>query len=265
MSEKLKKVIPILLAVLLGAGIIFFAIKGDSLFGTKTSFNADGSPSGNSWIDSLKVVSQNSTSKLLGGGMGTLPNSNATTTTDILARDALASAMLYQTTDGASATISNEDAEAVAKNIADNVSLLNPVKRYSRSDITIVPTSTTSFNAYKNELAKALNVFAKEHTMSELLIVAKATDSKDPKKLSPLNTAVQNYKNLITSLLIIKTPEIMVGIHILMIQGYATILSGIEDMQQTFTDPARGMSGITKYQAGMNILLVVSDAFAKMQ
>ncbi len=264
MPWKLQKKIPILLAILFGIGIIFFSIKGGSFFNSKTSFNADGSPSDNSWLDSLKVIPQNSTSTLSSGARGGFSNST-TTATDIFARYTLTSAMLYQTTSGGTEPISDEDAQAVADNIAKSASDQNPVKQYSRSDIVIVPTSTASFDAYRKELAVALNVFAKENTVSELQVVAKATEAKDPQKLALLDASITSYRKLISSLVAIKTPEVMANIYVLMIQGYALILSGVEDMKQTFSDPARGLNGVTKYSAGVNIITQVNTIFTKMR
>lgn len=267
MSWPSKKIISIILATLAGTGIILFAVGNGRFFKNKVSPKDGLGGAAGSWEDSLSIVSQNTSGDSItaqrGIKTGDEASDSATTTTGLVAQAVLTNMLLYQASNEKE-TISDADAQTVAQSIAKSVPDPNPVKHYTRSDIIIIPDTTESFTAYRKELTDSLNAFAQKNTRNELLIVAQALDAKDPQKLAPLDTMIGNYKKLIANLLRIKTPDGVANIHLMMIGGYATVLSGVEDMRQTFADPARGVTGFTKYQTGINIIIQVTAAFSKM-
>lgn len=262
---KSKKIIPIFFATLFGLGIILIALKQGGIFGRSSTDPTSISPSDDSWKNALSIVPQqkNSVQGVSYGLNGDVAKQESgLTTTDAIAQKALIDTLMFQTKQGPG-TISDADAELLSKNITSKIKDQNPVKQYSKKDITVVPTSADTFSVYKKALTKALTDFSKNNKVNELLVFAEATDKKDEKILTPLADTVKNYKTLIASLLQIKTPEIMANIHILMIQGYATTLSGVEDMQQVFKDPARGANGINKYHEGTAMITRVNQALTK--
>jgi len=262
-----KKIISIALATLAGAGIVLFAMSNSRFFNNKVSLKDTSGEVSDNWRDALDIVPQNTSDALTTTQRGLKTSDTASsstlTTTESVAQAMLSNMLLYKAS-GQTSTMSDADAQAIAQSISKSTPDQNPVKHYTREDIVIVPTTTESFAAYQKELSTTLNTFAQKNTGNELLIVTQALDAKDSQKLIPLGPMIESYKKLIDGLLHIKTPEIMADVHLLMITGYAMVISGVEDMQQAFVDPARGIAGITKYQAGANVLIQVNTIFSKM-
>ncbi len=260
MSPQFKKFIPIFLAVVFGAGIIFFSIKGDSLFGSKVSFDTknDILEQNDSWKNTLQVVPQNllvklSTNETLRNG-----SSATTTATSLLGRNILASYVLAQ---GVSPTtrMSDADAEVIAQRLIERATEDTTIKQYTEKDILIVKLTPVTFEKYSKGVSQALNTFTQKNTVNELEVVMTAINSKDQAELAELNTTVASLQALLRSLLATKVPQELTGFHLLLIQQYALVLSGVVDMQQIVTDPALGMRGVAKYNQGMSTLLTLKE------
>lgn len=266
MVFKYKKIFLLGFATLFGIGIILFAWKGSSLVGTDVSFESTATKSSSResiWEDSLKVIPQNSFSRLFGASSGNKDISQgeeATTTTDFLGRELLTSYALLQKSTGKPLT--DVETQGIAGIIADKV-MSNDTKQYTEKDIVIVPSNEKASTVYVQEISRALNLFAQKNTAKELVVVSEAIDSNDASKLAPLTTTVSNLNQLIKTLLAVKTPREAVTMHLYLIQSYATILSGIIDMQQIITDPALGMRGIAKYKNGMNAITTLNEIIIK--
>ncbi len=260
MLQQFKKFIPIFLAVLFGTGIIFFSINGGSIFGEKVSLdtNGDMSPQDDSWKGSLKIVPQDSATKLLGSKSGGV---EATTTTSFLARELLIGYTTAQINKG-DTPLSNAETEALAQMLSEKAKAGDPVKQYTEKDFVVVKTSTSTLEIYKKEFTATLNAFAQKNSVDELYVIALAMDNRDPSKLAPLATNITNLQKLVTGLLALKVPGSMLSFHISLVQGYANILSGVVDMQQIIIDPIRGMRGIAKYNNGFGL---IDKAIAMLQ
>ncbi len=262
MSPQLKKIIPIFLAVFFGAGIIFFSVNGGGFFGGKVSFDTkDGESAQNdSWKGSLKIVPQNSPSKLL-GARDLETRTVATTTTSLLAYEMLydyASAQLER----GDTPLSDIEAEALAQVLSEKVSSSDAIKQYTDKDFVLVTTSTSTLETYRKEATAILNSFAQQKGADELYLVNLAIYSKDPSKLAPLTTNISNLQKLLKGLLALKVPNQASVFHVSLVQGYANILSGVIDMQQILDDPVRGMRGLAKYINGAGL---IDSAIATLQ
>lgn len=263
MSYFSQKSFSILLAVLLGIGIILFAWRTVSFTGTKTSFEKSDDPvamSDDSWRDALKVIPKDSLTRLLGANAGSASSTLglATTTTDLLGRELLMSYALAQKALGTT-PMSDDQTQAISGILAGKVMTDSGLKQYTGKDVIIIPTSTSTLTTYQKELSKALANFSRKNTVNELRVVAEAMDKKDSAKLAPLASSVVNLQALTSSLLAMKTPDKVSALQLFLINNYSLVLSGITDMQKITDDPALGMRGIAKYQKGMNMLSALQE------
>jgi len=266
MHGRSKKLFSVILALLLSAGIILFAWKGNLLTGNKVSIDTQGNivaSTDNSWKDALRVIPRDS--KAFNSQNSVLNTTGtATTTTDILARDILLNYALAKQA-GAPQDMSDADVQLFVETLAKKSSLGSEVKQYAQNDLQVVEATAATTEAYRKDLTQAINAFLSENTVNELVVVSQAVDSKDATKLKPLARAAQSYQKLIKNLLSIKTPHPSVDLHLYIIQSYATILSGVEDMQQIISDPTQGLSGMAKYHKGNEMLNQVTTLLAQKQ
>ncbi len=262
MSTKIKKNIPIFLAVLFGAGIIFFSINGGSLFSGEVLFDAkDGMLRQN---DTLQVVPQTLREKLLSAEAKRRSDGATTTATNLLGRNILASYVIAQRV-APTTNLSDADADIIAQRLTERVIEDVTIKQYTVKDILIVGLTPATFEKYVKDISRVLNAFTQKNTVNELEVVMAAINSKDSAELVQLNTTINGLQTLIGSLLSIKTPRELSGFHILLIQQYALVLSGVTDMQQIVTDPALGMRGVAKYNQGMGTLLTLKEELSGIQ
>ncbi len=247
-APQLKKFIPIFIAMIFGAGIIFFSINGWPLFGDKVS--SDTKEQNDLWKGSLSIVPQDSATKLLnskGAGAG------ATTTTDFLARE-LFSDFAYAQMDKGNTALSKSELKTLADILSEKISASDVIKQYTEKDFVVVTTSTSTLEIYKKEVAATLNAFAQKKNVDEMYLVNQALYNKDPSKLALLTANISDLQKLVKDLEVLKVPDKVLVFHIPLVQGYANILSGVIDMQQILDDPARGMRGIAKYLNGVELI-----------
>lgn len=258
MSYFSQKSFPILLAILLGIGIILFAWRTVSFTGAGASFEKGDETevsADDSWRDALKVIPRDSLTRLLGANAGSASSTIgvATTTTDLLGRELLTSYALAQKSLGTT-PMTDAQTQAISDILAGKVMTDTDLKQYAGKDIIIIPTSTSTLITYQKELSKALANFSRKNTVNELRAVAEAMDTKDATKLAPLAGTVANLHVLTDTLLAMKAPQTVAGLHLFLIQNYTLVLSGVVDMQSIIDDPVIGLRGIAKYQRGMNML-----------
>lgn len=264
MDLKTKKILLITLAGILGVGTIFFALVARGTITIKSPTPND-QASNDAWLKSLKVIPGSPAAKILSGEISnSILTPSATTTTGIIAQEAFLNTMMHQAGSDYE-IISDEDAESLTDSILKNLTDQNPIKYYTKDDIILVPTNATTYTAYRTEFFSALNELAHSGLEDELYITAQAIDTRDPGKLAPLSASVTAYQKLIKKLLAMKTPDIMGNLHLLSITGYSTVLSGVQDMQQTFTDPARGIIGVSKYHEGLTIIIRIKEALLNIR
>lgn len=262
-----QKFLSVLFAVLLGAGIIFFAWRTVSYTGKTSYENGAGGDmlANDSWRDALKVIPQDSLTRLVSAQMRTAGAVDfATTSTDVLARELLTSYALAQKSIGAT-PMSEADTQTISDLLSGKMMADTTLKQYTNKDLIIVQMSTSTFAVYVDKVSRASLEFSHKNTIKELTVVAQAIESKDAQKLAPLKGLVNNLTAYIKSLLAIPVPQEVAPFHLFLIQNHALVLSGIEDMQRIISDPARGLRGMAKYQKGMNMLTSMGDALKGSQ
>lgn len=232
------------------------SLPGDGI----NNFSAQGD-----WRDALKVIPGDSLYALLGAQSGALSSTTlATTTTDRLGRELLASYALAQKSIG-NKPMSDDDTKALSGILVDKAMVDTTIKQYTEKDLKVVPVSSSALTTYQKELSKLLAGFSAKNTLNEVKVVAEAVEKNDTTKLASLTKTVRSLEQLVNSLVAMKTPATVVTFHLALVQNYALIHSGVKDMQQIVDDPVVGMRGIAKYRQGMNALSIIAERLKTAQ
>lgn len=256
-----RKLLSLILAILLGAGIIFFAWRTVSFQGSTTASGeteTDVLTDNGSWRDALKVIPQNSLTRLLGANAGSASSTMATTTTALLGRELLMSYALAQKSIG-DTPMTDADAQVIADILAGKVMKDTTVKTYTEKELTLVAVNTASLNTYQKALVAAFDKFSNKNTANELKIVLEAVQQRDAAKLAPLANTVKNLQTLLNTLRAMKVPRDVATLHIFFLDNYTLILSGVTDMQKIVDDPVLGIRGVAKYREGMNAITYLGE------
>ncbi len=267
MFQNYKKTLVVAFSVLVGGGIIFIAWQSVSFTSKKSlteSEKTDQLAQGD-WREALKVIPSDSLYSSLLGSRGSLGSTTlATTTTDRLGRELLASYALAQKSIG-NKTMSEADTKTLSGILVDKVMVDTTIKQYTEKDLKIVPIGGGALITYQKELSKILADFSAKNTLNEVKVVAEAVEKNDNTKLATLTSTISSLQKLVNSLLAMKTPETVTTFHLSLVQNYALIHSGVIDMQQIVDDPVVGMRGIAKYRQGMNALNVLASKLKTAQ
>ena len=115
--------------------------------------------------------------------------------------------------------------------------------QYTIEDLSISTDGTMeSFKKYGNELGAVFLKYGntKEYPISEVEILEKALQTKDPKDLVELKLVSIVYKNISTDILDIEVPYSAAKIHLILVNGYDVLARTISAMAYLFTEPLRG-------------------------
>ncbi|MHB1118373.1 MAG: hypothetical protein ACYCZ7_02540 [Minisyncoccota bacterium] len=243
MKPRSKKIFSVILALLFGAGIILFAWKSDML----TRTNTLNEKTGNAWKDSLQVIPQEFSSKILKTQANDTHGETATTTTDRLAREVLANYALIQST-AATTTVSDAEAQVLAEALVGNIEVPRGTQ-YALANLTLInDNSNAALVAYSIKVSDRMQTFAAARAKNELSILTDALIAKDGKKLQELAPIAQEYEVLTKDLLAITTPSSIASLHLRLAQSYANIGATIIAMQKMFVDPVQGLVALTQYK-----------------
>ncbi|OHA84240.1 MAG: hypothetical protein A2937_00375 [Candidatus Yonathbacteria bacterium RIFCSPLOWO2_01_FULL_47_33b] len=255
MKPQFKKLFSIILALLVGVGIILFAWGGE-LF---TSNSASNKHEGGEWKNALQIIPQGSSSKMLGAQRGGA-QSEATTTTDILARNLLVDYALLQK-NSATTTMSDADAQMIAQSLVSKIELPKGTV-YTLRDLNISSdNSGAALATYSEKVSAAMQSFALVHTTNEIALVSSALTTKDAQKLEGLTRIAAQYATLNKNLLAIKTPSEIAPLHLRLVQSYSNIGALIIVMQKMFTDPMQGLAALIQHKKETAALEILAKEY----
>lgn len=254
MNEQSKKIFSVILALLIGAGIIFFALKNDSVLGTKNT------PQSKLQKNSLTVTSSGYPKKILRGNSVRASEGVATTTTDIIARELLVTYAVNQKVDETK-TMSDAEAETLAQSLMEKIKLPQ-AKQYTEKNLNISPdNSIPSLTTYAKNVNGFMQTFSATRTTNELVVVAEAISDNDVKKLEGLSTIALGYGILKKELLAVKTPSVVASLHLRLVQSYTNIENTIVLMQTLFNDPVQGLAALIEYKKEITLLNTLATEY----
>lgn len=243
MNKQFKKFFSVILALLIGAGVILFAWKGVSFIGGTVSTEQPG----NEWKDALQVIPRNTPGATLRGSQSGTPSEAATTTTDKLARSLLVDYAVTQR-GMTTTTWSDTEAEALAQNLIDKIELPRATQ-YTAKDLNISnDNSDAALVAYGKEVLSIIKPLSVAERVGESKVFNDALTASDVTKLQGLAPIIVEYAQIKNSLLALKTPSGIAPFHLRFTQAFADIAQDITLMQNIFTDPAQGLAAFIQYK-----------------
>jgi hypothetical protein len=257
-KQNYKKPLLILSALFIGAGIIFVALKGDSLTGTKLAVNTD-------WQSSLEVIPALDATTTLAVQRGLKAAENVSdgqtlTATDLFSRKLFASYVAVKKGMATGTALTDDQVAGMADHLITNV--VATTTTYSLKDVRAInDNSDAAAIAYSQSVAKILNNFAALKTR-EASIISDALNSGDEKKVAPLADIMVTYKKLESDLLAVKTPANIAPLHLRLVQGYATVRGAITMMHDSFTDPVAILVAFSQYKNGMRAIASVAKDYS---
>lgn len=254
MDQQFKKIFSVALAVIVGVGIIFFALRGIGLRDNKVSFEPmiiDGS-----WKDSLLTIPSSK-------ALDVLQNNQiieATTTADIIARELVANYALVQQS-RATTTLSDTDAQSIAQMLVDKIDIPKGTIYSANDTRTSNDNSSAAITNYINNVSEIMQNFSLSHKTNEVVIFKESLALKDETKLQGLASIAIEYKNLQKNLLAVSTPSTMASLHLRLVQSYSNIESAVTSMQKILTDPILGLAAYTQYKKENDVLSALDTEY----
>ena len=257
-KQNYKKPLLILSALLVGAGIIFVALKGDALTGSKLALNND-------WQSSLEVIPALDATTTLAVQRGLKAAENvsagqALTTTDLFSRKLFASYVAVKKGMATGTALTDDQVAGIADELVKN--MIAATTTYSLKDVKIInDNSDTAAAAYSKSVAKILSNFAALKTQ-EASIISDALNTGDQKKVASLVDIIATYKKLESDLLAVKTPTNIAPLHLRLVQGYAMMRVAITMMHDSFSDPVAILVAFSQYKNGMQTITKVASEYS---
>lgn len=256
MNQQFKKIFSVALALIIGIGIILFALTGAGLSDNKVSFEP--TIIGDTWRDSLLTIPP---SKTLGVAQSDY-TLEATTTADIIARELVTNYTIIQQ-DRATTTLSDTDAQSIAQMLVDKIGIPKGVTYYAKDINTSNDNSGAAIANYIKGIDEIMRVFSSSRTTNEVAIFTEALATKDETKLQGLVSIITGYKNLQKNLLAVPTPSTIASLHLRLVQSYSNIEAAITSMQKILTDPMLGLAAYSQYKNEIDILRALDTEYQK--
>lgn len=221
---------------------VISAIKTNSVVGVSDELR---SYSKDDWKKILISMEQGTTTILTGQETSVYPDEG--TQTDLLSRDFMAQYLLLKQ---GGAEITAEQAIQIAKNTLSSEEYTQTTGvKYKDSDLNINPkTSKEIVQIYMNSINLSLINRSPKNLENELVILDKAVKSNKETDLAKLDPIIIGYRGLISDFLQISVPSDAVKIHLDFLNAMSNVLSNIEAMRQTFSDPVRSLAGASQYK-----------------
>jgi hypothetical protein len=123
-----------------------------------------------------------------------------------------------------------------------------PEKTYVRNDLLLVEASAQSLRKYGNDVMVVLGRHTTATSDAVLVAVSNATDNNDPSALKPLTHIGAEYEALTEELAQIAVPKTLAPLHVQALNDLGKVAVALDDLQQLFEDPLRGLQALQHYQ-----------------
>ncbi len=261
LKQNFKKSLLIISAVLLGAGIIFIALKGSTLTVSDEITNND------NWRDSLSVVPALDATSTLAVQRGLRVAENISlgeglSATDLFSRQIFASYVSMMKGQTPGAVLTADQAEGIADELVQNLASATTTT-YTIKDVKIsTDNSGPAFTAYSKSLTKALDAFTTTKT-PEIPIISEVFSVEGTGKVALLVPVIAQYKKLETDLLAIKVPTKLAPLHLRLVQAYAVLRSAITTMHGSFNDHVVILGAFSQYRNGLEELTTIAEEYGQ--
>ena len=132
--------------------------------------------------------------------------------------------------------------DAMGQVASQAVSELSGPKVYSLKDIVIGGNSRTVTSAYGNAVVLVFRDYMPKQ--NEAVVAQQAFDDNDMSELAQINPIISSYKDAISLLIKIPTPQPLAQYHVNLINGLSIALYNAESFRHVDTDPVRGLAAV---------------------
>jgi hypothetical protein len=197
------------------------------------------------WKNILTKIDQGTTTILTEPSSSVYPDEG--TQTDLMSRDFMAQYLLLKQ---GGTQITSEQALQIAQNTLSSAEYTKATGvKYTTDNLHINPkTSKEITENYITSINQSLINRSPKNLENELVILNKAITSGKESDLAKLDPIIIGYKGLIGDFLQITVPSDAVKLHLNFLNAMSNVLSNIEAMRQTFSDPVRSFSGVSQYK-----------------
>lgn len=255
MEAPTKKIVPVLIVCIGVVVSVFLFSKTGNLqtsintgSATSTSVNIPKLYDSGDWQKILSSVDTGTTTILTNQKTNTYEGEG--TETDQMAKDFLAQ---YLSLKQGGATITDDQINAIVENILSSPEYTKATGvEYTANDLHI--TSQTDKETVRKYMSDGSNILTKNSNKGYgdvLAILEEAINSNDESVLAKLDPIITNYKNIISGSLNLSVPKDAVSVHLAMLNAVSNVLSNIEAMRVTFSDPVKSFAGMSQYKLHM--------------
>ena len=143
------------------------------------------------------------------------------------------------------------DKELIVENAIKAIDANARSRTYQVRDITIIPDSPEAVKQYGNRIAHIITRTSNDTgtTESEILILKRALETKNPEALQELAPIREAYAKFVAETLKVPVPASFSLSHLALLNSYEAIRTDVSTMEQAFTDPILSLARLQHYEA----------------
>ena len=187
--------------------------------------------------------------ELTDNGVISMTDSSATKN-DMLSREFFAAIISLQQT----GDLNEESMKSVSESLGKNITATPIDDRYISSMLTLVNSSSTANENYREALGAIITKYENANIGSELTFIIQGITKNDPQALYAAKTVADAYISFSQDLMKMSVPRSIINEHLNMANNYEKTGQTINNLAQTLSDPILGMKAIINYKKYSDLL-----------
>ncbi len=154
--------------------------------------------------------------------------------------------------------ITDADIQRITQNTLQDSEAANPSQpKYSKLNIkTTNKNDKNSVIVYRDTVNRLLRESSSQIKEDPVDIVMSVMETEDPSEMPKIDFMVITAQKLVKDLLMVEVPSTAVENHLRVVNVFGSILSSLEAMKESVSDPIRSFIGISNYQNTVNTELL---------
>ena len=187
--------------------------------------------------------------ELTDNGVISMTDSSATKN-DMLSREFFAAIISLQQT----GDLNEESMKSVSESLGKNITATPIDDRYISSTLTLVNSSSTANENYREALGAIITKYENANIGSELTFIIQGITKNDPQALYAAKTVADAYISFSQDLMKMSVPRSIINEHLNMANNYEKTGQTINNLAQTLSDPILGMKAVINYKKYSDLL-----------
>lgn len=168
-----------------------------------------------------------------------------TTLTAQVARDMFSRYLLIANKSGG---VTTDDATQVANDVLSTPDYTSTAGvTYSSINLNVVDATAYNTKTYAEEMKRIITNRSSQIKNNPLDILTRATKKESADELAKLDPIILEARGFIKDIMNISVPRDVQQLHLDLLNSSSNVLSDLEAMRVSFSDPVRGISGIGQY------------------